>query len=242
MRQSGKDRAFAALIKAYCTATGRSLRTGQRHAAEGHDDWTRFTQGQACAAVTTKDALAPSVLQVTALAALSPLHPPDLPKPSECSETMSEPERVMRDAWSMWRTHFDLWQRNLHGAIIPATDKTPEQIIPADQAMACVHAKLCIDLREQYNEALRDFTQWEIEQRRLIPVNEYAATHAEVGIPLANLMSTMPTELAASVNPENSTHAFRVLTDWLQKRAQPAIDAFLRKLEENMPGTSRLAA
>jgi hypothetical protein len=232
MRQSGKDRAFARLVKAYARATGRNIRTAQRHAASAHPDFQRYTQGQACDAVTRGDAPATPV-QVAAATVLSPVRPPPPPSVVLKSDAhLSEPERVLKATYLMWDTHFEAWQQCLRGAIIAATENTPEVTIPADHGMAMAHAALCVKLRADYKKALQDHSQWEIETRRVIPINEFAGLSAEFVAPLGNLMGNMPAELAASVNPQNPTHAFKAMSDWLKDRAQPVISGFITRLEE----------
>ena len=218
MRQSGKDRAFAGLIKAYAASVGVSLRTGQRHAVQDHPDWRRYVQGQAVASVRTDR---PTPPQVEALATMSPLRPPESTTPPAADDAEPKtPADVLEATRRMWADHFKAWK---------------DAIKCADAQLALSHAAACVKLREAYDKALAKFTQWEIEQRRLVPINEFAAVRSEFIIPLGNLLTNMPQELAVSVNPENPAFALGRLTDYLQTRLQPAIHRFITGLDDYLP-------
>lgn len=204
MRQSGKDRAFAGLIKAFADHAKVSLRTAQRYAKTDHDDWKRYVQGQATVAVA-KGPVTPTVV---------------LPPPAELGELpgdVAEPERVLRDTLRMWRAHYDKWDGCMH--------------VEQDQALALSHAAMCIKLREAYYEALRDFEQWQVEQRRVIPVNEFAAMRTEVIIPWRNLMQDLPSALARLVNPKDPGYALSQITVYRDTVIKPAVERWLRSAE-----------
>lgn len=224
MRQSGKDRAFAGLVRAYAATTGNSLRTAQRHVVASHPDWTRFVQGQAVQAVRPPSASTP--IQVAALATMSPVQPPpsgDLPKSDDSA--LSEPEKVLRACHAMWAHHFSAWKSCMGGK-----DRAGNTI-PRDDAMALSHAAACVKLRDSYERALQKFTQHEIEQRRLIPVNEFAAMRSEFVIPLRNLLTNLPSELAVAVNPADPAFALARISEFLQNRLQPAIHRLISGLD-----------
>lgn len=223
MRQSGKDRAFAGLIKAYAACMGLSLRSAQRHAVSDHPDWTRYVQGQAVQAVQPQARPAPQ--QVAAIASLSPLRPPAEIE-VEVEPEMSEPARVLKNTHTMWAEHFSEWKKAL---------------AQGDAQLALSHAAACVKLRESYDKALQKFSQWEIEQRRLIPVNEFAAMRSEFVIPLGNLLTNMPAELAVAVNPSDPAFALNRITAYLQDRLQPAIHRLITGLEGYVPAPQQAA-
>ena len=217
MRPTGKDRAFAKLIQAYAASIGQGVRTAQRHAKKEHPDWVRFVQGQAVMVVKDSRPAAPE--QVAALASMSPVRPPDEdPTSGKAEVELSEPEMVLRATFEMWQAHFDSWKKCLGGK-------------ERDDGMALSHAAACVKLRESYEKALQKFSQWEIEQRRVIPVNEFAAMRSEFVVPLGNLLAGLPAELAVMVNPKDPQFALAAMNGYLQSRLQPAIERLIGGME-----------
>lgn len=208
MRQ-GKDRAIAALVKAFAAQQGCSLRTAQRHCSAESEEWRRFSQGQLLDSVRRSGAAPVARAGVD--------HPP-APPSDDAGPPMgsSEPERLVRQCWEMWHWHYETWR---HFAVAK------------DDALTLSHAAACVKLRESYEKALAKFQQWEIEQRRLIPVNEFAAMRSEFVIPLANFLGNLPAELGPQVNPQNPGHAMNRIAEYLQQRLQPAIKRLLDNLE-----------
>ena len=123
----------------------------------------------------------------------------------------------------MWHWHFKAWRGFA---------------AQGDSDLALSHAAACVKLRESYEKALVKFQQWEIEQRRLIPLNEFAAMRAEFVIPLANLLGNLPAELGPQVNPQQPGHAMNRISEYLQTRLQPAIKHLLDNLEGYAPRES----
>ncbi len=230
-----KDRAFAAVLKAYAASAGVSLRTAQRHAKGGTDDWKRFSQVTMVAGVSRPSTEPMSDVEVTVLASNSPLAPPRLPESvAGPVEELAEPERMLRAAWEMWAEHFAMWRRCLGGH-----EKGTGKALARDEVMACGHANMLIKLRADYDKALQKHTQWEIDQRRLIPANEFHAFRAGFLIPLRNMLSNMPAEMAGMVNPSDQQQAIRGATEYLINRLDPQIRQCIENLDRLTP---RLAA
>jgi hypothetical protein len=121
--------------------------------------------------------------------------------------------------WEMWHWHYEAWRKFAN---------------EGDDGYVLSHAAACVKLRESYEKALQKFQQWEIEQRRLIPVNEFAAMRAEFVIPLANFLGNLAAELGPQVNPANPAFAMNRIAEYQQSRLQPAI----RQLLDNLEGYS----
>lgn len=226
-----KDRAFAAVLKAYAASIGGSVRTAQRHAKSQHPDWKRFSQATMVSAMARPASEPMSHTEVTVLASASPLAPPAPPAsvhrdPSE----LAEPERMLAASWSLWAEHFGMWQRCLGGH-----EKGTGKPLPRDDAMACVHANMLIKLRADYDRALQKHTQWQIDQRRIIPANEFHAFRSGFLIPLRNMLSNMPAEQAALVNPNNQQQAIKGATDYLINRLMPQIQQCIDSLDQITP-------
>ena len=230
-----KDRAFAAVLKAYAASAGVSLRTAQRHAKGGTDDWKRFSQATMVAGVSKPSTEPMTAVEVTVLASASPLAPPKMPESVDRPvEELAEPERILRAVWEMWAEHFAMWKRCLGGY-----EKGTGKEMPRDEPMACVHASMLIKLRVDYDKALQKHTQWEIDQRRLIPANEFHAFRSGFLIPLRNMMANMPAEMAPMVNPSDQQTAIKGGTEYLICRLYPQISQCIDALDRLTP---RLAA
>ncbi len=226
---------MAAVIKAYALSIGKDVRTAQRHASTNHPDWIRFNQTTMIAAVSQPAAQTMSHAQVGVMASVSPLAPPDLPAELRAPDSqLAEPERMLKASWLMWSQHFDMWLRCLGGK-----DKLGHDI-PADQAMACVHANMLIKLRADYEKALQKHTQWLIDNRRLIPANEFAAFRSAFLIPLRNMLDNMPAEAAPLMNPQDQQTAIRGGREWLTSRFNPQLQQAIDALDQLVP--SMLAA
>jgi hypothetical protein len=234
---NSKDRAFAAVLKAYATSTGISLRTAQRHAKSGHPDWKRFSQATMVSAMAKPPTEPMTSVEVSVIAAASPLAPPAPPASVHQDQSLlSEPEQMRNAAWSMWWEHFQMWRFCLGG-----TEKDTGKAIPRDVAMAGAQAMLLMKLRADYDKALQKFTQWEIDQRRLIPANEFHAFRSSFIIPLRNMLANMPAEAAVLVNPANQQQAIRGGTEYLLNRLYPQIQQCLDALDEFAPEGQRAA-
>ncbi len=226
---------MAAVIKAYALSIGKDVRTAQRHAASNHPDWIRFNQTTMIAAVSQPAAQPMSQAQVGVMASVSPLAPPDLPADLRAPDSqLAEPERMLKASWLMWSQHFDMWMRCLGGK-----DKLGHDI-PPDQAMACVHANMLIKLRADYEKALQKHTQWLIDNRRLIPANEFAAFRSAFLIPLRNMLDNMPAEAAPLMNPQDQQTAIRGGREWIINRFNPQLQQAIDALDQLVP--SMLAA
>lgn len=232
-----KDRGFAAVVAAYAGSTGVSLRTAQRHAKSGHPDWVRYSQATLVSAVAKREQPLTTV-EVEVMAAVSPGHPPAMPAELDVDESqLSESGRMLKACWEMWHAHFQLWKSCRGGTI----DKMGN-VTPPDHAMACVHASLMMKLRADFEKAQRVHTQWQIDDRSLIPANEFAAFRAQFLIPLRNLMRNMPAEMAPLVNPADQPRAIRGGEQYLQQRVQPQLQLCAEALDRMCPPRKGAAA
>lgn len=169
--------------------------------------------------------------EVTVLSAASPLAPPPPPDSMHLDQSqLPEPEQMRNAAWAMWSEHFAMWRHCLGGH-----EKGTGKAIPRDVAMAGAQAGLLMKLRADYDKALQKHTQWEIEQRRLIPANEFHAFRSGFLIPLRNMLSNMPAEMAALVNPANQQQAIRGGTEYLINRLMPQIQQCIDGLDHLTP-------
>lgn len=223
---------MAAVIKAYALSIGKDVRTAQRHAASNHPDWVRFNQTTMIAAVSQPAAQPMTHAQVGVMASTSTLAPPAMPEELRAPDAqLAEPERMLKASWLLWSKHFDMWLRCLGGK-----DKMGHDI-PPDPAMACVQANMLIKLRADYEKALQKHTQWQIDNRRLIPANEFAAFRSAFLIPLRNMLDNMPAEAAPLMNPQDQQQAIRGGREWLSSRLAPQIAQAIAALDAMAPST-----
>lgn len=213
----------AAVIKAYAESIGATVRTAQRHAAQNTDDFQRFTRG------VVGDAMVKAPVDVAALpvdAPISALGPPAAPPEVGIDdENLSETGRMLKAAWTMWREHYRQWNACRGGGV----DRMGKPIT-ADHPMMLMHAKILIDLRKAYNDALAKHQAWQIDARRLIPVNEFHAFRSEFLLPMTSLIRNAPPELAPLVNPGNQQQAIAGAQQWLTQRFMPAVERMLEGL------------
>lgn len=213
----------AAVLKAYAESIGATVRTAQRHAAQNTDDFQRFTRG------VVGDAMVKAPVDVAPLpvdAPISALGPPAAPPEVGIDdENLSETGRMLKAAWTMWREHYRQWNACRGGGV----DRMGKPIT-ADHPMMLMHAKILIDLRKAYNDALAKHQAWQIDARRLIPVNEFHAFRSEFLLPVTSLMRNAPPELAPLVNPGNQQQAIAGAQQWLTQRFMPAVERMLEGL------------
>ncbi len=213
----------AAVIKAYAESIGATVRTAQRHAAQNTDDFQRFTRG------VVGDAMVKAPVDVAPLPVdtpMSALGPPAAPPEVGIDdENLSETGRMLKAAWIMWREHYRQWNACRGGGV----DRMGKPIT-ADHPMMLMHAKILIDLRKAYNDALAKHQSWQIDARRLIPVNEFHAFRSEFLLPVTSLMRNAPPELAPLVNPGNQQQAIAGAQQWLTQRFMPAVERMLEGL------------
>lgn len=213
----------AAVIKAYAESIGATVRTAQRHAAQNTDDFQRFTRGVVGHAMVKAPV---DVAPLPADAPMSALGPPAAPPEVGIDdENLSETGRMLKAAWTMWREHYRQWNACRGGGV----DRMGKPIT-ADHPMMLMHAKILIDLRKAYNDALAKHQAWQIDARRLIPVNEFHAFRSEFLLPVTSLMRNAPPELAPLVNPGNQQQAIAGAQQWLTQRFMPAVERMLEGL------------
>ena len=159
-------------------------------------------------------------------APMSALGPPAAPPEVGIDdENLSETGRMLKAAWTMWREHYRQWNACRGGGV----DRLGKPIA-ADHPMMLMHAKILIDLRKAYNDALAKHQAWQIDARRLIPVNEFHAFRSEFLLPVTSLMRNAPPELAPLVNPGNQQQAIAGAQQWLTQRFMPAVERMLEGL------------
>lgn len=123
----------------------------------------------------------------------------------------------------MWKTHHRLWMEACG---------SKEENRPRDDGQMLVHAQACLKLKAAYDKAVRDHTQWQVEQRFMIRSDEFAGLHAEVLVPLANIMRSLPAELATSVNPQDPQFAMERIQACLVDRIEPALQRCFDRLDD----------
>lgn len=218
----------AAVLKAYAASIGATVRTAQRHAEQNTDDFQRFARGMAGEGVA-RQAPAP-VPPVTVESAT--LGPPDAPDVVEKEDKeLPETGRMLKAAWLMWSEHYRQW----HACRGGYKDRMGN-IVPTDHPMMLMHAKIIMELRKAYNDAFAKHQAWQIDARRLIPVNEFHAFRSEFLLPVTSLMRNSPPELAPLVNPGNQGQAIAGAQQWLTSRFMPAVERMLEGLAALAPG------
>lgn len=213
----------AAVIKAYAESIGATVRTAQRHAAQNTEDFQRFTRGVVGDKVAQAPALPAPAPVDPEMAALGPPAAP--PEVSIDDQNLSETGRMLKAAWTMWREHYRQWNA-CRGGYKDRMGAT----VQADHPMMLMHAKILIDLRKAYNDAFAKHQAWQIDARRLIPVNEFHAFRSEFLLPVTSLMRNAPPELAPLVNPGNQQQAIAGTQQWLTQRFMPAVERMLEGL------------
>ena len=219
----------APVLKAYAASIGANVRTAQRHAGSDHPDFVRFSRGMAgenATRQTTDLAIPPPVS--AECSALSPPDPPCEVKMDD--EALSETGRMLKAAWIMWQSHYREWITCRGGF-----KNRLNQIVATDHPMMLMHAKMLIELRKAYNDAFAKHQAWQVDNRRLIPVNEFHAFRSEFLLPVTNLMRNMPAEAAGLMNPQNQQQAIRGGTEWIQSRFMPAVQRMLEGLAALAP-------
>ncbi len=226
-----KDRAFAKVVLAYAASAGVSRRTAQRHAGSDHPDWKRFTQNTLVGAIAKSPSEPMTPVEVQVLTRASPLAPVPLPASVDRpASELSEPEQILRASWDLWSTHFRMWQECLGGH-----EKGTGRALERNDVMACAHAGMLIKLRADYDKALAKHTQWQIDERRLIPANEFHAFRSGFLIPLRNMLSNMPAEQASLVNPKDQQQAIKGGQEYLLARLMPQLRQCIDALEQLAP-------
>lgn len=220
----------AGVIRAYASSIGKDLRTAQRHAAAENAEFLRFARGMAGEAVSRQMPVesVPVIPITQENAALGPPEAP--PEVRTDDESLSESGRMLKAAWLMWSEHYRQW----HACRGGYKDRMGQTVL-TDHPMMLMHAKVIMDLRKAYNDALAKHQQWQIDNRRLIPVNEFHAFRSEFMLPVTNLIRNMPAEVAPLVNPSNQQQAIKGGQEWIASRFMPAVQRMLDGLTALAP-------
>lgn len=218
----------AAVLQAYAASIGANVRTAQRHASAGNPDFLRFAQGQAGENVLR---VVPSEVVAPVDTALAPPQAP--PEVQMRDEDLSETGRMLKAAWQMWASHYADWSVCRGGY----KDKFGKDV-PPDRPMMIMNAKLLIDLRKDYALAAAKHQAWQVDHRRLIPINEFERLRAEFILPMTNMIRNMPAEAAPLMNPQNQSVAISGGQQWLRERFMPAVQQLLDGFASMMPQMS----
>lgn len=220
----------ATVLKAYAASIGKDVRTAQRHAVAKNPEFERFARGMAGEGVARQVAVE-NMLPAPVTVENAGTAPPDPPVEVRIDdESLSETGRMLKAAWLMWSEHYRQW----HACRGGYKDRMGN-IVPTDHPMMLMHAKILMDLRKAYNDALIKHQAWQIDSRRLIPVNEFHAFRSEFLLPVTSLMRNSPPELAALVNPGNQQQAIAGAQQWLTSRFMPAVERMLEGLSALAP-------
>lgn len=215
--------AYTDLRKAYAKAMGVDVRTAQRHQKGKHPDWQRFLGN--CAIDGVKRQAAGEVMapvEAQAIGEVSPLAPAENPGWYAADDSdLSPVQQTEKHAWEAHDRTYRAWRDMQAG--------------PHEALVALAYVRELPKLRENWDKARREREKWEIEQRRLIPLNEFERFRVEFIAPVAELLANLPAELAAVVNPGDPATARAAITDWLRNKGQRTISAMLE-------GTSAFAA
>lgn len=212
--------AYTDIRKAYAKAMGVDVRTAQRHQKAKHPDWQRFLGNCAVEGVKRQaDEGAMTPVEAAALGEVSPLAPVEVPSWYAVDDADLSPVQVTeKRAWEAHDRTFRAWQdmQSHHG----------------DKLVSLAYVREIPKLRENWDKARRERERWEVEQRRLIPINEFEAFRTQFIAPVAEMLANLPAELAAVVNPDNPAAARVAITEWLRSKAQRTIEAMLEGSRE----------
>lgn len=212
--------AYTDVRKAYAKAMGVDVRTAQRHQKAGHPDWKRFLGNCAVDGVkrqAEEGVMAP--VEQVALGAVSPLAPAEVPEWYQVPDADLSPVQVTeKRAWEAHDRTFQAWLE-MQGHM-------------GDALVKLAYVRELPKLRENWDKARRERERWEVESRRLIPVNEFEAFRTQFIGPLAEMLANLPAELAAVSNPDNPAGARAAITEWLRTKGQRTIEAMLEGSRE----------
>lgn len=208
---------YSSLRRAYAAAMGVTSRTAQRHQKDDHPDWARFL-GKTAGDALKRGAIEPAA--ATALAAVSPSRPEERPAfYDHADDGLSVEQLEEKRAWEIHDRTFRTWQ-DMMG------DMRTEAVV------SLAFARELPKLRENYEKAKSARVRWEVEQRLMIPAHEFEGFVGKFVVPLAEMLKSLPSELAVLVNPDNPGVARERLMEWLRSKMEPAIQGMLKGAEE----------
>lgn len=212
--------AYSDVRKAYAKAMGVDVRTAQRHQKAGHPDWKRFLGNCAVEGVkrqADEGVMAP--VEAVALGAVSPLAPAEVPEWYQVPDSELSPVQLTeKRAWEAHDRTFSAWLE-MQGTM-------------TDALLRLAYVRELPKLRENWDKARRERERWEVENRRMIPVNEFEAFRREFIGPVAEMLSNLPTELAPVANPGDPAGARAAITEWLRTKGQRTIESLLSGAQE----------
>lgn len=208
------DHALKELKKEFARWQNTTLRTAQRHAAKNSEQWQEFTRIKLAASANLVT-LCPDGLGPVRPAPPSAIEPPE--GGEEISPSLPEALYMERVQWAIYRDVYSSWRM--------ATAR-------CDDISAISFAAMTVKLLPVYLKAKHARRDWEIENRRLLPIEEYQAVRTGFLIPLSGLLDNVENELAMLANPSDPDFAREKILEWKLSRLQPRIQEAIRAFEE----------
>lgn len=217
---------MADLKKAFAASHGCDVRTARRHANANSEQWQKFVAAYGMEAARKLDkAVPPAPAEAAALQAMSPASPLGLELPPQAwvpDEQLSEPERVVKQQWEIYKQAAKAWNAALQSG---------------NEMGALALGQATIKAMDAYNKAQARLQVWQQENRRVIPMAEFQQLLPGLSAVFA-LLRNMPAELAQAANRTNPDQARAAANDWLTSRFHPAARGIL----EQLAGAAGIAA
>lgn len=214
---------LAELKKAFALAHGCSVRTARREADANSEKWQRFVAQYGIDAAQKVMAAQPvTPAQAAAVQAMSPASPLGIEPPRQAAmpdPELSEPEKIVKQQWNIYAHASKAWR---------------DAMQTGDTIGALAFGQATIKAQDAYYKALARLEQWEVTNRRLVPMSEFQAL-----LPLLssvfNLVRGFPAEIALVANTQSPQTARAAGEEWLQSRFRPQALALIDKLTDHSP-------
>ncbi len=215
---------LADLKKAFAVAHLCNERTARRHFNRQSPEWQAFIAKQGIqAAKNIREAAPSSPAQATALQILGPVTPTGIERPSAADqpdESLPEPARMLKHQWEIYDHATRAWNRAIQ---------------EGDEIKALAFGQATIKAQDAYYKAKARHDQWELDERRKIPANEFLAFRAAFIQPLANLLRNLCFQLGPIMNPTDSAFAIRVGNEHMVATVHPQLTRMIDAMEDKIP-------
>lgn len=216
---------LAELKKAFAVAHACSVRTARRDADANSERWQRFVAQYGIEAAAKVLAAQPTTAaEAAAVQSLSPASIQGVDPPRQAAmpdPELSEPEKMVKQQWNIYAHASKAWR---------------DAMQTGDTIGAMAFGQATIKAQDAYYKALARLEQWEVSNRRLVPMSEFQAL-----LPLLssvfNLVRGFPAEIAIVANGQSPQTARAAGEDWLQTRFKPQALALLDKLTDQQPAS-----
>lgn len=184
-------------------ALGAAERWAQRQAKENSEVWRRFVAGKGAAEAR---------MQLVGAGPAPVVLPPEPMDPDQPEAIYME-----RAHWAMWQAAHLSWKR---------------AEAERDELGAIQYSAMTVKLREAWQKAKAAREEWEISNRKVVPLQEIEAVLQKFAVPLRALLENFENELATMVNPDDPGFARRQIAEWKVERLYPPIAELIENLEK----------